>query len=80
MRGTLQLAKSGQTRLVEEAIEWQESIVSCRKCQHEPHQTAAWHVDCKTMQTAHSTAYSFECHSDARHEDMGESILHGQHN
>ena len=80
MRGTLQLAKSGQTRLVEEATEWQESIVSCRKCQHEPHQTAAWHVDYKTMQTAQLTAYSFECHFDARHEDMGQSTLHGQHN
>ena len=80
MRGTLQLAKSGQTRLVEEATEWQESIVSCRKCQHEPHQTAAWHVDYKTMQTAQLTAYSFECHFDARHEDMGQSTSHGQHN
>ena len=34
--------------------------MSCRKCQHEPHQTAAWHVDYKTMQTAQLTAYSFE--------------------
>ena len=61
-RGTLQLGKSGQTRLAGEATEWQESTASCRECQRKPNQMTAWRELSDAMQSAPMTALKLLLH------------------